>query len=181
MTATLDLAFIAEPDFGRHGVFVVSLVLDDVDTADQGATTEQGRLGALGHFDAFNVEELDVGAARPRDRDTVLEHGDTRFRGRLTTVRGDTADRVAGIVRALLLNDQARREGCEILEIGDIEIFKQSLIERRHIDRNIRDGLFAELGGDGDHLYAGLIGILLRVCCAANSCETDQGGCRKKT
>ena len=180
MTASFALAFIAEADFRRGREFILGLVLDDVDAADQRAPAEQGRLRPLGHLDALNVEQFDIGAARTGDGDTVLEHGHPGFRGCFATVRGDAADRVAGIVRALLLHDQARREGGEVLEIGDIEIVQQGFIKGRQIDRHISDGLFAELGRDRDHVDAGLLTGLLRICCAANTGKPDQGGGRKK-
>ena len=80
---------------------------DDADRTHGAGGAEQGRLRALDHFDAFQIVDRLIAAARARDIDAVVIERDARALLGRAAIRGDAANHDAGVVGALLLNQQA--------------------------------------------------------------------------
>ncbi len=104
----------------------------------------------LGHFDAFQIEQFDIGAARFRNRHTVLINRHARLGGGCARVRGDAAHHKARIVRRLVLHEEARHEARKLFELLNAKILQELAViggqRKGNLDRILR----AQLGRDNN-------------------------------
>ena len=154
----LDGAIIHVPRFDASGGVEpaeAGAVLHQVDRADQGAAAIQGRLRPLGHLDPLHVEQLDIGAARLRDRHPVLIDGHARLGRGGARVRGDAAHHKARIVRRLVLHQKAGHEGRQLVELLHAQAFEEGAAVGRQGEGHLDRILGAQLGGHDDVVHGG--------------------------
>ena len=133
---------------------LIGLVVDDVDRPCQGGAAVEGGLGALGHLDALQVEQLDRGGGHLRDIDAVLVDRDARLVGGIGRVGGHPAHDDAGVVDRLVLNVEAGGVQRQVVQVLDAARLHLGAGQGGDGDRHVDQLLLAVLGGD-DHLLHG--------------------------
>ena len=136
---------------------------NDADCADRRCSAKQRRLRSLNDFDSFDVVDVLIRPSRTRDIDAVIIQRNARRLLRRPGVRGDAANDDARVIRALLLDVEARYIVRQLVEIADAKLFKARAAHGTDGNRDIDQPLLPLLRGDNNFAFEGLIFSFLRL------------------
>ena len=164
----LGRVVVAEGDGGAALIlFQDRLRGDGVEHAAGGVTAVERTLRAAQNLDALHVEELGFEEAVGAQRHVVLVDTHARVARLGDGVDADTADAEVEAAEVAGREGGVRDGFQEVRAAGQLHLVEGSLVKGRNGDRNVLDGLFDFLGGDGDRAKAAVIfrcGVFLGDC-----------------
>ena len=149
----LVVAAVVHGEFALE--FVYGFVADDVDAANLCTSSKEGSLRTLYYFQSLQVEKFYGRRAASGCRNAIHKHGNSWLGISLAAIRSHTTDYVAGVVRALQLNLNARGKLSHVVHLMKVEFLHHATGYGTYSHRNLQAALLLLLGSN-DYLAQGL-------------------------